>query len=142
MLGIPDKTFLIQIAFFVALWFLLKRLWFDPATRVISERARRSEGAVAEARKIRAEAEALRRQHEAALDQARREAQRELEDVMRAAEAEQKRMIAEAREEAQRTLGEVRARLAEEVAVARRGLRDAAGELAQLVTQRVLGRPA
>jgi F-type H+-transporting ATPase subunit b len=140
MLSLPDKTFLIQIAFFVVLWVIMKRFWFDPAARVITERARRSEGAIAEARAIEAEAEALRHEHEAALDRARREAQRQLEEIMRAAEAEQQRMIAEAREDAQRTLGEVRARLAEEVATARRGLRDSAGELARLVAQRVLGR--
>jgi F-type H+-transporting ATPase subunit b len=142
MLSVPDITFVLQIVFFVALWYALKRLWFDPAMRIIRERTRRSEGAVAEARAIQAEAEALRLEQQAALDRTRREAQRELEDMLRAAEAEQKRMIAEAREEAQRTLGDVRARLAEEIAGARRGLRDSAGELAQMVAQRVLGRSA
>src|SRR6476646_5798086 len=136
----PDYTFLVQIVIFVALWITLKRLWFDPALRIIRERAARSEGAVAEARAIQAEAERLRTQHAAALDEARAEAQREMQDVLREAEAEQKRLIDEAREDARRTLGEVRGRVAEEVAIARRGLRDAAEDVARIVTEKVLGR--
>src|SRR5690349_3881804 len=129
----PDYTFLVQIVIFVALWIALKRLWFDPALRVVRERATRSEGAVAEARSIQAEAERLRAQHAAALDEARAEAQRGMQEIVREAEAEQRRLIGEAREEAHRTLTEVRSRVAEEVAVARRGLRDSAGEVARIV---------
>jgi F-type H+-transporting ATPase subunit b len=137
----PDSTFLIQIALFLVLWFLLKRLWFDPALRIVRERAARSEGAVAEARTIQAEAERLRGEHAAALERARAEAQREMQDILRAAEAEQQRLIAEAREEAQKTIGEVRARVEEEVARARQGLRDSAQDIARMVTQKILGRP-
>src|SRR5881628_2223382 len=98
-----DYTLVVQIALFVALWVVLKRLWFDPALRVIRERTARSEGAVREARAIQAE-------------------------------AERQRLIAEARAEAQRTLTDVRAQVAEEVASARLGLRDSAGEIARIVT--------
>jgi F-type H+-transporting ATPase subunit b len=136
----PDYTFVVQIVIFVVLWIALKRLWFDPALRVIRERAARSEGTVAEARAIQAEAERLRARHAAALDEARVEAQREMQEVLRAAETEQKRYIAEAREEAHRTLAEMRTRVAEEVAIARRGLRDSAQDVARIVAEKVLGR--
>jgi F0F1-type ATP synthase membrane subunit b/b' len=43
----PDYTFVVQIALFVALWIVLKRFWFDPALRIVRERAARSEGAIA-----------------------------------------------------------------------------------------------
>src|SRR5207247_3444475 len=72
-----DYTLLVQMALFVALWLVLKRLWFDAALRVIRERTARSEGAVREARAIHAEAERLRAEHAAALDQAKGEAQRD-----------------------------------------------------------------
>src|SRR2546423_1408490 len=54
----PDYTFLVQIALFIALWLVLKRLWFDPALRIIHERAARSEAgcpalAVAQLRALR-----------------------------------------------------------------------------------------
>ena len=137
----PDYTFLVQIFLFLVLWLALKRLWFDPALRLIRERAARSEGALQEARAIQAEAERLRSEHAAALEKARSEAQAEMQDILRAAEAEQKRLITQAREEAQQTINEVRARVVEEVTAARRGLRDQAGEIAREVGQRVLGRP-
>jgi F-type H+-transporting ATPase subunit b len=139
----PDFTILfLQIAIFVVLWVVLTRLWFKPALRILHERAARSEGAVREARAIQAEAERLRAEHAAALDQVRGEAQREMQEIVRGAETEQKRMIAEAREEAQRTLTEVRGRVAEEVANARRGLREQAEQIAREVVEKVLGRPA
>src|SRR2546426_8985952 len=78
-----DYTLVVQIALFVALWVVLKRLWFDPALRVIRERTTRSEGAVREARVIQAEAERLRAEHAAALDQAKGEAQSELQEMLR-----------------------------------------------------------
>jgi F-type H+-transporting ATPase subunit b len=136
----PNGTFFVQILIFLVLWFALKRLWFDPALHVMHERSKRSEGAVAEARAIQAEAERLRAEHAAALDSARAEAHRETQEVLRVAEAEQKRLVAEAREEAQRTLGEVRARIAEDVTEARRGLREQSGQIAREVAQKVLGR--
>jgi len=138
----PDLTTVaIQMLLFVGLWLALSRLWFRPALRLIHERTARSEGAVREAQAIQAEAERLRGEHAAALDQVRAEAQREMQEMLREAEAEQKRLIADARADARRTLTEVRSRIAEEVAAARRGLRDSAGELAQLVASKILGRP-
>src|SRR5947209_8137526 len=99
-----DYTLLVQMALFVALWLLLKRLWFDPALRVIRERAARSEGAVREARAIQAEAERLRAEHAAALEQTKGEAHDEMQEMLRQTEAEQQRLIAQARADAQRTL--------------------------------------
>ena len=136
----PDYTFLLQIVLFVGLWLVLKRLWFDPALRVIRERTARSEGAVREARSVQADAERLRAEHATALDHARDEATREMQEIVRGAEAEQKRLLDEARGDAQRTLGEARARIAEEVAEARRTLRTEAGGIAQEVVRAVLGR--
>jgi F-type H+-transporting ATPase subunit b len=137
-----DYTLLVQIPIFLVLWMLLKRFWFDPALRIIHERTTRSEGAIAEARAIQAEAERLRLEHAAALDQARIEAQREVQEILRQAEVEQKRLIAEAREDAQRTIGEVRGRIATEMATARQQLRDSAHEIARLVAEKILGRAA
>ena len=63
-----------------------------------------------------------------------------MQEALRKAEAEQKRLIDEAREETRQTLGEVRSRVAEEVAIARRGLRESAEEVARIVAEKVLGR--
>ena len=137
-----DHTLLVQIAIFVVLWLVLKRLWFDPALRLIRERTARSEGAVKEARAIQAEAERLRAEHAAALDQAKIEAQREMQEMVRQAEAEQQRLITEARADTQRTLTDVRVQVDEEVERARLGLRDSASEIARVVAEKILGRTA
>jgi F-type H+-transporting ATPase subunit b len=137
-----DYTLLVQIPIFIALWMLLKRFWFDPALRIVRERTARSEGAIAEARAIQADAERLRAEHAAALDQARAEAEREVQEILREAELEQKRLIAEARDDAQRMIGEVRGQIAGEMVTARQQLREAAHEIARLVAEKVLGRAA
>jgi F-type H+-transporting ATPase subunit b len=135
-----NYSLVVQAVLFVALWLALKRFWFDPALRVIAERAKRSEGQVAEARKLEAEIERMRREHQAALQQARTEAQREVADIMRRAEAEQKQLMAQANDEAQRTLADMRTRVAEEVATARKTLSADVGALAREVARTVMGR--
>jgi F-type H+-transporting ATPase subunit b len=136
----PDYTFVLQILIFVVFWVAMKRLWIDPALRILHERARRSEGAIREAERLQAEAERMRAEQAAALDVARDEAQREMHEIVRTAEVEQQRLIGEARAEAQRTLGDVRTRIAEEMAAARQGLHAQAGEIAREVARKVLGR--
>jgi F-type H+-transporting ATPase subunit b len=136
----PEPAFYIQIVLFVGLWWVLRRWWFEPALRVLRERATRSEGALAEARAVEAEAARLAREHAAALDRARHEAERDVQEILRAAEAEQKRTIAEATAEAERMLAEARGRIAEEVATARRELHGQVRVIARAVAEKVLGR--
>lgn len=136
----PDQTFVVQIIIFALLWIVLRRWWFEPALHVIQERRRRSEGAVAEAQTVRAEAERLRLEHAAALDQTRAEAQRELQDILRKAEAEQRTLIEEATAEAQGALAEVRSSVTDEVAAARRALQEQLQDIAREAARRVIGR--
>jgi F-type H+-transporting ATPase subunit b len=131
---------LVQIALFLGLWMVLKRWWFDPALRVIAAREARSQGAIAEARVLQAEAERLRREHEAAIDQAKAEAQREVQEIVREAEAEQRRMVGDATEAAQRTVADARERIAGEVSAARERLQADVHAIAREVANAVMGR--
>jgi F-type H+-transporting ATPase subunit b len=135
-----NYSLVLQIVLFVALWAALKRFWFDPAMRLLAERQRRSEGEVEKARALEAEVERLRRDHNAALQHARSEVQREVADIMRQAEAEQKQLLAQANDDAQRTLAGMRARVAEDVAAARKSLSAEVGAIARDVARSVLGR--
>jgi F-type H+-transporting ATPase subunit b len=130
----------VQALLFVVLWIALKRLWFDPALRLLKERAVRSQGQIAEARALEAEVERLRQEHNLAMQQAKAETQREVAEMLRRAEAEQKQLIAQASEDAQRTLAEVRGRVAEEVAAARKSLSGEVGTIAREVARVVVGR--
>ncbi len=132
--------FFVQVPLFLALWMVLYRLWFGPALKVIHERAKRSEGAIAEARTVQAEAERLRAEHAAALAATRVEAQREVQEMLRQAEVEQRRVIDTATQEAHRHLAEARSQIAEEVATARRSLRSEVEAIAREVARTIVGR--
>src|SRR5262249_53477403 len=140
MLALDFYSLAVQVLIFVALWLLLKRLWFVPALHVLKERTRRSEGAIETARKVQGEVERLRREHQAALERAKSEAQREVAEILRRAQADQKQLIERANEDAQRTLAEVRTRVAEEVAAARRSLSGEGGAIARGGARAVIGR--
>jgi F0F1-type ATP synthase membrane subunit b/b' len=131
---------LCQVALFLALFLVLKRLWFGPVATVLHEREHRSAGALAEARAIQARAEELRAQHAQALEQARAEARREVQELWRAAEGEQQRLIEAAQEEAERSLSEARERIAKDVATARQELEAQVKSIARQAAQAVLGR--
>jgi F-type H+-transporting ATPase subunit b len=133
-------SFFIQVPLFLALWAVLTRFWFRPAMHVVRERAKRSEGALAEARKVQAETERLRVEHAAALDQARAEAHHEMQEMLRQAETEQRRLIDGATEDAQRSLAEARTQIAEQVATARRSLRSEVQVIAREVARTIIGR--
>lgn len=131
---------LAQIALFVGLWLVLKRLWFAPALAVIAAREKRSHGAIEEARTVRNEAERLRREHGAAIEQAKAEAQRDVQDLLRQAEATQRQLIAEATADAHRTATEMRERVEREIATARQGLQADVQSIAREIAKTVLGR--
>jgi F0F1-type ATP synthase membrane subunit b/b' len=131
---------LVQIALFLALWMVLKRVWFEPALKILAARERRTEGALAEAKVLRAETERLRVEHATALEQAKADARREVHEILRQAEAEQRRLIGDANEAAQQTLTEMRARIATEMATARRELQRDVDAIAREVASTVTGR--
>ena len=142
-MDIPKEFFpvlLVQIALFLGLWTVLRRWWFDPALRVIAAREKRSEGAVAEAHALQAEAARLSREHATAIDQAKAEASREVQDMLREAEAEQRRIIGEATDHAQRATTEVRERIAREVEKARQDVHKDVDVIAREMAKTVLGR--
>jgi len=91
---------------------------------------------------LRLEAERLRAAHAAALETVKAEAHRDMQIIVREAEAEQQSILADARSEAERRLADTRIRIAEEIAVARQGLRVQVEEIAREVVRKVLGRAA
>jgi F-type H+-transporting ATPase subunit b len=142
-MDIPKEFFpvlLVQIALFLGLWMVLKRLWFDPALAVIAAREKRSHGSIAEAKRLQDEAERLRRERDAAIEQAKSEAQREIQELLRRADATQRELIEQATADAQRTASEMRERVAAEVAAARQSLQSEAHAIAREVAKTVLGR--
>jgi len=131
---------LVQIALFLGLWVVLKRVWFEPALKIIAAREKRSEGALAQAKLLQVEADGLRQAHAAAVEQAKGEGQREVQEMLRQAEAEHRRLIGAANDAAQRTLDEMRGQIAKELATAREELRGTVETIAREVAKAVIGR--
>jgi len=129
-----------QIVIFLTLWAVLTRLWFTPVATLLRDRRARSDGAVAEAAAVGAEAERLRAEHAKALAATRAEAQREVQEILRAAEAEQKRVVEAAMADAERLLAEARTRIALEAAEARKSVGTEAEAIARQVAEAIMGR--
>lgn len=138
----PDITALYQALLFVALWAILKRVALDRFVETLAARRSKTEGALAEARKLGEEAVRLRSEYDSAMAEIKRQAVQEKEEIRRQAEKEERELVNEARGEAQRVLDALRLRVAGEVSIARAALAGETGELSERVAQALLGRPS
>lgn len=135
----PDITALYEALLFVALYFVLKSLVFDRFLGAVEKRRERSEGALAEAKRLRDEAAVLRSEQEAALAEVGREAARARDELRQQAAAEERSLIEAAREDAARTLEALRVEVAREIDAARRSLEGEVQALAERMAQTILG---
>jgi F0F1-type ATP synthase membrane subunit b/b' len=135
----PNVTALIQAALFVALWVILKPV-FERFLANLSERERRTSGAVAEARRLRDEAASLRTEYEGLLANVKREAVRAKDEIRQQAERDGRDLLDGARRDAERILSEIRSRVAHEVSEARAGLERDAEAISDRVVAAFLGR--
>jgi len=135
-----DYTVVVQIVFFLLLWFLLAKLLFNPFVALLEERERRTEGAREEARTLRSEVDRLREEYEKGIARARDEGGRVKEAIIQQAREEREQLLSRARGEAARLMaevrGEVEAEMARQGALVEREARTIAREMAE----KVLGR--
>ena len=136
----PDVTALYQIVLFVALWLALKKIVLDRFLENLADQNRRTDGAVAEAKKLAEEAQALREEHEQFLTGIRREAAQAQEEIRRVAEREEREVLDSARGEAGRILGELREQTRQETEVARQSLEQETTALSKQIARSLLGR--
>jgi len=140
VLSFPDWTFFFQIALFLCLWIFLRRFLFEPGFSVLKSREQRSAGALQEASKIKAEAEAIGEQYQARLIATRAEANQRVDSTYREAEAQAQSLIDSARADAAQTVVQMRANLQQEIETARRALEESAPEFSREIAQKLLGR--
>src|SRR5688572_19487218 len=110
---------LIQIAAFLALWFLLSRLLFRPFLGLLEEREKRTEGTQEEAETLIAETERLRADYENRMTRARADADTVKRAILADAGKAREEILARARENAQELLLATRRQLASEMEGAR-----------------------
>lgn len=140
MLSFPDWTFLFQIALFLLLWTFLRRFLFEPNFAVLKAREERGAGAVKEASRVKAEAQAMGEQYAAQLTEARTGATQQVDAIYRDAETQAQSLLNTARAEATQTIAQMRDSLQQEIAEARRSLEERAPEFSHEIAQKLLGR--
>ena len=135
-----DLTFLAQFVLFGVFITLLKPLLFDPLLRVFEERERRTEGAIAEASAMDAEAGKLLQKYEGELAKVRREAGLERERLRAETARLEASIMAEARHETAKIIEEGKGRIAAEVTQLRKELDAQKPELAGQIAAGMLDR--
>jgi F-type H+-transporting ATPase subunit b len=136
-----DWTFAFQIILFLVLWAFLRRFLFEPHFEVMEQREHRSEGAIKQAQRVKAEVGEMEEEYKSRLAATRTGAMQQVDIVSREAE-EQARAITDAtRTEADKILSDMRATLQQEIANTRKELQSRAPEFARNISEKLLGRP-
>lgn len=137
-LGVRPVLLVTHIVNFALLLFLLQRFLYRPILNILKERRERIREGLAEAERVKAEAEEQRKQYEEELAQQRQESQRRIQQAMQASEEAKEEILAEARKEAE----QIKQRAREEIEYERRQaleqLRSQVADLSLLAAKRVL----
>ena len=144
LLAIPvvdiDGTLYIQLGIFLGLVVILGPMLFKPWLEAQERRRAAIDGALAQSKAMRSEADALAKDYDQRLETAREKAHGVRSDARRQEEAAQAAKLAAAREEASQALARDRERIASETAAARAALSNRVDELADTIANKLLGR--
>ena len=135
----PDFTFVIQLASFFLLLFVLNGLLFVPFQELLAERAARTTGDEDEADAHRAEAEELAAKVEAEMAAARSEAMAEVDAVRRETKSKENELLATAQQTAAERLTALRAEIADARSEAEGVLKADSEAMANEMVEAILG---
>jgi F-type H+-transporting ATPase subunit b len=136
----PDFSFVIQIVSFLLLLAALKRLAFEPVLHVLDERAARTQGALAQAEQLTAQAHGAEEKYATSLRYVRQQVLVEAESARKRAQDEQRRELTSARAAADAELATLRTDIAAQVTRAQATLANEARTIGALMAERVSGR--
>jgi F-type H+-transporting ATPase subunit b len=135
-----DGTFFIMGGMYLALVFILNPLLFKPWLMAQARRKEAIEGSVVKAKALRGDADAMAGEYDQRLADARDRAATLRSKARREEEAVQAKKLADARATASDELSRTRERLATEADQARQALGARVDELADQISQKILGR--
>ncbi len=135
-----DGTFFIMGGMYLALVFILHPLLFKPWLMAQARRKEAIEGSLTKAKALRADADTMAGEYDQRLADARDRAATLRSKARRDEEAAQAKKLAEARAKADDELVQARRRIAEEAEQARSALGGRVDELADQISQKILGR--
>ena len=140
LITLDGWTFLAQICNLMIQLVIFKKLLLNPVKKVIAERKAKADSQIADAEKLRTEAEAMKTEYEQNLQNARTEANQIVAAAQKTATARSEELLGEARAQAAALKQKAEADIAQERKKAVNEVKDEIGGMAMEIASKVVER--
>ena len=140
LITLDGWTFLAQICNLMIQLVIFKKLLLNPVKKVIAERKAKADSQIADAQKLRTEAEAMKAEYEQNLQNARNEANQIVASAQKTATARSEELLGEARAQAAALKQKAEADIAQERKKAVNEVKDEIGGMAMEIASKVVER--
>ena len=140
LITLDGWTFLAQICNLMIQLVIFKKLLLNPVKKVIAERKAKADSQIADAEKLRTEAEAMKAEYEQNLQNARTEANQIVAAAQKTAAARSEELLGEARAQAAALKQKAEADIAQERKRAVNEVKDESGGMAMEIASKVVER--
>ena len=140
LITLDGWTFLAQICNLMIQLVIFKKLLLNPVKKVIAERKAKADSQIADAEKLRTEAEAMKAEYEQNLQNARTEANQIVAAAQKTAAARSEELLGEARAQAAALKQKAEANIAQERKKAVNEVKDEIGGMAMEIASKVVER--
>ena len=140
LITLDGWTFLAQICNLMIQLVIFKKLLLNPVKKVIAERKAKADSQIADAEKLRTEAEAMKAEYEQNLQNARTEANQIVAAAQKTAAARSEELLGEARAQAAALKQKAAADIAQERKKAVNEVKDEIGGMAMEIASKVVER--
>ena len=140
LITLDGWTFLAQICNLMIQLVIFKKLLLNPVKKVIAERKAKADSQIADAEKLRTEAEAMKAEYEQNLQNARTEANEIVANAQKTATARGEEIVGEARAQAAALNQKAEADIAQERKKAVNEVKDEIGGMAMEIASKVVER--
>ena len=140
LITLDGWTFLAQICNLMIQLVIFKKLLLNPVKKVIAERKAKADNQIADAQKLRTEAEAMKAEYEQNLQNARTEANQIVATAQKTATARSEEIVGEARAQAAALKQKAEADIAQERKKAVNEVKDEIGGIAMEIASKVVER--
>ena len=140
LITLDGWTFLAQICNLMIQLVIFKKLLLNPVKKVIAERKAKADSQIADAQKLRTEAEVMKAEYEQNLQNARNEANQIVASAQKTAAARSEELLGEARAQAAALKQKAEADIAQERKKAVNEVKDEIGGMAMEIASKVVER--
>ena len=140
LITLDGWTFLAQVCNLMIQLVIFKKLLLNPVKKVIAERKAKADSQIADAEKLRTEAEAMKAEYEQNLQNARTEANQIVTAAQKTAAARSEELLGEARAQAAALKQKAEADIAQERKKAVNEVKDEIGGIAMEIASKVVER--